>query len=291
MRNAVRPINYVDFDIESLISKAPVKNAKGGPTIYIQTDKSSGIPTIQLGRTNDESTYVEFPFGANAFDMTQAALTGKMNLELSIRDPAMSEWARALDQKVLQLALDNKAEWWSANKNGVPSDDEVRSMYHPLVTSHATYPDRVKTKIVVRTIEDRRVPLTEVFRFSGTNKKEINRMDSKALVPYTRGVVVIEVRSVWIMAKLFGLSLSTTRVLLSQESVGDPQHGFEWDGDAPAEASNEGGSKDEQAGPSAPSDNNNTNKKRKVDSYGNYVQDDEEPGGHQADNDSMLFPN
>lgn len=243
MFNAVT-VPYKTFDPSSITARSCKKNGNKGSIVPLKKASGDSLPLLQLGTPGKDSTYVAFPFGANAYDEAAAAMSGKLDLQVTVSDEAMRDWFLRLDEVIVELAIANKADWFSSNKDGsLKTDEQVRLMYTGVTTVHELYPARVKTKIIYQSSKPTTPPVS-VFTISGDGKR-VTKSDHTALGKGSRGFAVVELAYVWInaMQSQFSLALQTVRACVQEQLVDDENLGFVWP-EEPAVLRREGDSPD-----------------------------------------------
>ena len=154
------------------------------------------------------------PFGISVWGEADSKQT-RRTLDYRIRDPVLAKYFADFDENNIKTAIANKQTWFTTNL----SDEMIRATYSPTLrvdNSKSGFDPILHTK--VNTGEDRTVQV-------GLYK----RTPEGALV-YTQGTVgdiqkqsqvipIIEPTSIWFLSKSWGMSVTTTSVLINHDIV------------------------------------------------------------------------
>ena len=186
--------------------REPVRNQKGGMSVYIDnsvTDKRR--PRIQC--VTDNELPLKAPFGASCFEQNSAST--RLNLELTIENPALLDFLQALDRHIPTVARRNCSAWFKKEL----SEAEILSMYRPVVNAkeNSNFPPMMRSKINVA---------------SGRNQVRVHKaLDTGSGMSHTKGTIdditndasywpIIEISGMWFMSRQFGVSIVCTELLV-----------------------------------------------------------------------------
>ena len=189
-----------DISIDSLdwsICKAPAASHGqiGNDSAFVT--QPGGAP-IKIRLSQDG---MRAPFGASSF---QGEAGKPLNLELSIEDNALLEWARKLD------------EWFLATLGETYGMDRQQMLfaYKPIVkTRSGQHPPLLKTKLSLQRVKCWGPPLLKdgVYRHPPVDPAEVDWTHSR-LSP------IVQVRRVWKINGMVGVSLDVSDVLVTPSS-------------------------------------------------------------------------
>jgi len=223
-------------DIKTWHYKNPERNQKGGFSGYI-VRKPGDFERICFQATAqlDEPRCVA-PFGiSKPFDATKED-SNKRNFELNIMSARLHEFLTALDENTQEQAVKNYELWFNSGeekkKKKPLTAEDIRGMYRPLVQEgdeKKGYAPIFRTKVVIEGTNQVRV-----FVHHGvSNGKVLLRPGSLSdITPFVECIPIIEVVGMWFMSKQFGLSLTTTDVVVFPKSK-RPAGQFNFGGELP----------------------------------------------------------
>jgi len=211
-------VDLID-QVKTWYYKNPERNQKGGFTNFI-VRKAGDFDRICFQATAQEGEpRCVAPFGVSEpYDATKTD-SNKRNFELNIKSQNLMQFLRALDDHTLQMAIQNAEVWFGGDdskkkKTKPPSESDVRSFYRSIIQEgdeEKGYDPIFRTKVIIEGQNKLRVYIYEGLI---NGKPSCRRGTLADVTSFVECVPIVEVVGMWFMSKQFGLSLTTTDVVL-----------------------------------------------------------------------------
>jgi len=216
-------------EVTSWHLKAPVRSEKGGYSSYLVRRKGEfGKVAFQATSKDCEGKCVA-PFGiSKPYDATKED-SNKRNFELNIHSEGLHKFLETLDKFVEDEVVRNYETWFAPaddakkKKRKALTPDDIRGMYRPLIQEGdktKNYADIFRTKVYIEGKDTVRV-----FVYKGTvnNKPDCMIMgDMRDITPFVEVIPIIEIVGVWFMSTQYGLSLTTTDIVVYPKPMRPP---------------------------------------------------------------------
>ena len=205
--------------------KSPERNQKGGFSNYIVRKAGDFDRIVFQATAQDGEAKCVAPFGiSKPYDATKED-SNKRNFELNIHSEKLMAFLKALDENTKTQAVANYDAWFNTDdkkKKKTLTADEIKGMYRPLVQEgddEKGYAPIFRTKVVIDGQNQVRV-----FIYKGMVNGRPVCQEGKLtdITQFVECVPIIEVVGMWFMSKQFGLSLTTTDVVLFPKSKRAP---------------------------------------------------------------------
>ena len=186
-------ISFKDINVNELKFSEPVKNARGGHTVYVSYNDNKIITQIPKGSA---------PFGLSAqkFDDDSTDAPPKYTLNVKLEDTGnmglFRSWLNKVDETVIQEGVKNSKEWFGKAK----SLEVVKELYKPLVieSSDGKYAPTCKVKYMTNKNGE--------FQSSVFLDKD-NMATPTDIVKGSKVSVIFQIVGIWFVGKQFGVSL------------------------------------------------------------------------------------
>jgi hypothetical protein len=235
--NKKQLVGFYETDLSTWVTRVKGKNAHGSPTILIWG--AEGAPRLALYH-KDEARNI-FPFKLDLEPSNGGAipsfLSGKpdpskvsegLDMQISLSDSQLT-FLDKMDQWAVGQAVANSKDWFGRSY----SEADISGMYTPCVKRDKDdkYPPKLKAKILLSgSIENF---FTKVIFIKNDSSKTSGA--GWTFVKPLLGVnqwrgnevrAVIEIRSIWIVGKKFGLRITYTDLLIVEKSHGSADVDF-----------------------------------------------------------------
>jgi len=193
------------YDFSAVAFKDPTKNTLGGINVYCDTtvDKKSN-PTFQLPR-------MRVPFGPDRNEQSQST---RLNLELSVDDPAFFATVQAWDERVLNKAAEQSKEWFG--KNYTVAKIREQEMYRHSIqgTLDAKYPPLFRLKIAT---EGKKIPKIYILEKDENGKETWKNGTVKDVEKGSYVTPIAEISGLWFVSKKgFGCGYVASHILVEK---------------------------------------------------------------------------
>jgi hypothetical protein len=193
-------------DVKRLEFSPVTANKRGSNSVYVSYNQSR----VSLQGVEVTGKVYSAPFGISSFSDDDPNVVRK-NLDLSIHCPEALAFWQAVDEVIIQAAIDNAATWFRV----ALTPAQIRKNYSPLVIvddSGKGYLPRLHTKVTVANQEAG--SSLRVFNYD-TCKNTVSMASISDVHARSKGVPIIDMGSIFFMgASKFGLTLYTTDFLL-----------------------------------------------------------------------------
>jgi len=216
--------------------KNPERNQKGGFSNFIVRKQGDFDRICFQATAQDGEPKCVAPFGiSKPYDATKED-SNKRNFELNIMSPNLLKFLQALDENTMNQAVANHDAWFNSDdkkKKKTLSPEDIKGAYRSLVQEgddSKGYAPIFRTKVIIDGPNKLRV-----FIYQGmVNGRPACREGTLAdITPFVECVPIIEVVGMWFMSKQYGLSLTTTDVVLFPKAKRAPGL-FNFGGTVPA---------------------------------------------------------
>lgn len=201
--------------------KAPERNSKGGYSTYI-VRKEGDFNRIYFQATSRDEQRCTAPFGVSEpYDETKQD-DPKRNLELNVNTKSLSDFLRALDEVTLKNVIKNYDSWFNPEKKKKSlTAEEIKSMYRPLMTEpkDPKYAPTFRTKVVIKGQNPVRVFVLKTDR---NGQQVCVRGKLGDITPFSEVVPIVEIFGIWFMSKEYGVSLTTTDIVVYPKASRPP---------------------------------------------------------------------
>lgn len=218
-------IELVD-EVASWYYKEPQRNQKGGFSNFIVRKKGDFDRICFQATAQDGEPRCVAPFGiSEPYDATKED-SNKRNFELNLHSPALRTFLETLDKVTVQKAIENYDTWFGGDdkkKKKTISPDAIASMYRPLIQEgdeSKGYGDMFRTKVIISGPNKVRVYVARGLDEQG--QPVVAEGNLNDITKFAEVVPIIEVVGMWFMSKQYGLSLTTTDVVVFPKSRRQP---------------------------------------------------------------------
>ena len=222
-------IKYNNFNPSNIKTDNVTKNKAGGNIVYLKYDDTKKILL--------QTPVMMAPFGMSVYTDENTSTT-KYSIDLSFKNKdtdsrisTFHDTMLALDKFMINKGVENSKEWFGKKM----SKEVVEELYRPLVKESkdpSKYASTIKLKI--RSSADNFI--MEAF---DDNK---NHFDMKTLTPGCKVRAIVELTSIWFVAKQFGCSLT---ILQAQISKPEKLQGFSFEPESDEDDEDEDEDEDE----------------------------------------------
>jgi len=196
------PVNYQKFPLDTIVFKPPVKNSRGGQTVYIDTSANNrSNPHFSLEKCMA-------PFGLNLTDHTGEVVVGRKNLELELSSPELLAWLRAFDERVIDHASKNSELLFKRKL----SADTLRERYMPAVREDAEGKYAPKLRIKIDPPDYSKPTAVYIVEKDKEGGERFHRGKEEEIVPGSSVVANVELKSMWFISSGFGVTFAATHV-------------------------------------------------------------------------------
>jgi hypothetical protein len=205
-------------EIPSWYYKPPERNQKGGFSNFI-VRKPGDFERICFQATAQEGEpRCVAPFGiSKPYDPAKEGDSNKRNFELNMHSENLRKFLQALDENTIRQAIANYDTWFGGDdkkRKKQLTEADIRGMYRPLIQegdSEKKYADIFRTKVVISGDN-----MLRVFVYKGMVNGHPVCVEGRLsdVTQFVECVPIIEVVGMWFMSKQFGLSLTTTDVVI-----------------------------------------------------------------------------
>lgn len=184
-------ISFKNIDLSNMKFSDPVKNARGGHTVYLSYNDNKIVTQIPQGST---------PFGMSSQKFEDDDAPPKYTLNVSLQDTGnmgmFRKWLSDLDDTVIAAGVKNSKEWFGK----VKTLEVVKELYKPLVieSNEGKYAPTCKVKYMTNKNGEFQ---SQVF----LNKDEMATPND--IVKGSKVSVIFQVMGIWFVGKQFGVSL------------------------------------------------------------------------------------
>ena len=186
-------ISFKDINVNDLKFSDPVKNARGGHTVYVSYNDNKIITQMPKGST---------PFGLSSqkFDDDNTDAPPKYTLNVKLEDSGnmglFRTWLNNVDEAVIKQAVSKSKEWFGKAK----TLEVVKELYKPLVieSSDGKYAPTCKVKYMTNKNGE--------FQSSVFLDKD-NMATPTDIVKGSKVSVIFQIVGIWFVGKQFGVSL------------------------------------------------------------------------------------
>jgi len=185
--------------------KPAAKHAKGATVVYLRERQGSEDKlTFQVQDMEEEKAVC--PFGISNYGDDPSNM--RRNLDMSLGNDRQINFWRSVDEHNVQMALQNSEAWFGK----VFDEEKIRDMYYPLVVFDETgkgYPPRLHTKV---NVDNGSVGRVNVLEMQADSKYRVGGWEK--VKKYEHVLAIIEIGSMWFQKKQFGMSLTTTDIIV-----------------------------------------------------------------------------
>lgn len=217
--------------IPSWFYKAPERNQRGGFSNYI-VRKQGDFERICFQATAQEGEpRCVAPFGVSKpYDQNKQDDSNKRNFELNIHSPQLMQFLQALDANTIKQAVANYENWFNSDdgkkkKKAALTPADIEGMYRRLVQEgdpENGYAPTFRTKVHIDGVNKVRVFVYEGMVNGQHVCREGDVMKDLYCVPFVECIPIIEIVGMWFMSKQYGLSLTTTDVVIFPKNKRPP---------------------------------------------------------------------
>ena len=194
---------YSGLPMDTIGFKPPFVNNRGSNTVYVQEKGQWKGPRVQLYHEGKGEVPMA-PFGVSEQE------SGK-SISISINDPDMQAWLRAVDQHVLQAAETNCVKWFGKSYDRETLEEFYRTLLSP---TKEGYDPLLRLKIA----EWGKDTDTKIWVKSADGAVVAGTLSD--LQPRCRVVPIAMFNSVWFVQNSFGLSFHAMSVLIVSSGEG-----------------------------------------------------------------------
>lgn len=237
-------------EVSQWVFTTPSRNKFGGFSNFVNRPGSRDGIMFQTTAQEGEPRCIA-PFGiSKPYDKTGGAgsggaggggggggqETGRRNFELSIYSPELHAFVKALNDAALNAAKTNREQWFGGKPNEAkketkkrptPTAEQIEGMLLSCLQPgdpDKNYPDRVRTKVNVEPGPQQvRVFLYTGPEFDPTTGDTRPTCKPGTLIdvaPSSECVCIVRFSGMWFMPTQFGLSLTTTDILVFPNGAG-----------------------------------------------------------------------
>ena len=190
--------HFSDLEFTSWSVQPPSTSTRGA-RLALVTDSGGRPPTFKLTTLPTLSS----PWGATSFDGTSSRMSINYHLE-----PDHVTFFDRLDEWFVRHLSTHSERLFKKTY----TQDEMRSLYRPLVTRHEGYQPTLRTKL--NSEGPRRVRLWSA-KCTPLEGDELANLRQYLLAP------VLAIKGVWNMSKEIGVTIETQHIMLSSASTDD----------------------------------------------------------------------
>jgi hypothetical protein len=194
-------------EFPSWVFSDPSTNKRGGKSVFIYRGPGLNTsPSIQL--TKDTDPRLRTPFGVSKYGEDPGAPPStRMNLDYNMDCKELEDFFHELDDFLPKVAFEKCADWFKKTL----SQEEIRSMYKPLITTSDKYPSLVRTKINTAGPHAARI-----WRVTAVKGGRCTYAEG-CVDDIVKGATFwanVSVSGMYFLARLFGCTLTTTDLLV-----------------------------------------------------------------------------
>ena len=222
MSSAIKLYSHYEGKLAETLTVTPLsKNSKNSSVAYVHDSSTNRNPEIQLCDNTEVKCMI--PFGISSFD---EAAGGRKNMEITLRSERLVNFIQSIDEFNIATALKNKKTWFPKIADAANGDQQIRDMYHRLLTldtSGKGYPPRCHTKtspeeLTVTVLDELQNTMTQ-GHFDDVQKR-------------SEGMPIVHLVGYWFQPRQWGLSMVTKHFLMNKMDNVNP-FPFVWSGAGP----------------------------------------------------------
>lgn len=196
--------------------RTPGKNKKGYPCVNFAVEDS--VMKFQFTKIDEPKT--KAPFGINVYIDKDASpeirrlkeSDPRQNLDLTIVNEDRIAVIRELEEAVMQGAITNKDTWFKDKKN----ESQIRDMFVSSLHMDGQYDPNLRTKVNCDMESKNHVNIAKIVEVDGvktTIQMHPDELKNPNLFPIEL-MAILEVNTVWFQQKSFGITFTTTNILV-----------------------------------------------------------------------------
>ncbi len=193
------------FDFGAVAFKEPTKNTLGGMNVYCDTSvEQKSNPTFQLPR-------MRVPFGPDRNEQSQST---RLNLELSVEDPAFFSTIQAWDGRVLEQAAQQSKTWFGKSYSIEKIKDQEMYRYSIQGDMQGKYPPLFRLKLAT---EGKKVPKIYILERDENGKETWKNGSIKDVEKGSFVTPIAEISGLWFVSKKgFGCGYVASHILVEK---------------------------------------------------------------------------
>lgn len=207
---------FVDeIHVDSLEYKSPSVRPNGSKHVFVSTVAGSTLPEdrlcFQMSRSSDRKHLQQCVWDLSK-PMEDAANATRRSLEVSVDDPDLAAFLKALDERNVKEATANSEAWFKKKLDETTIANNYQSIFRE--RAREEYSDSIRIKVNTAVGDRQCTDVQVVVRTTPSGELVCRKGTPDDLQKGARVMVMVNSSGIWISRFNFGMSIQATCILV-----------------------------------------------------------------------------